>query len=151
MVEEIFILKSIYYQAIEHEIRWTYWLFIATALTAGYFSWEMILNLPKPETFLELGKYYFTDTAAYLRATALSLITGLMLLVGCFIGLVSAISNEAEYSNLYRVFIIIVGLLTGLASLYFLYYGVYLLFVLAIIALIAVVALNSGTSNGRRK
>jgi len=150
-LEGIFILRSFYYGAAEYEINWAYWAFIIASLVAGYFAWEMIVDLPKPETFIELGKYYFTNTGDYLKATGLSLLTGIALIFACVTGLVSAFSNYTDYSNLYRWCIIIVGALVGVVSFYFLYYGGYLLLVMAVIGLIGIVIFNSDSNSKRRK
>lgn len=111
----------------------------------------MIVALPKPETFIEIGKYYFTNTGDYLKATGLSLLTGLLLISSSFIALVSAISNECNYGNIYRSIIIITGSLAGITSVYFLYYGGYLLLVILVIGLIGMFLFNSDTSSKRRR
>lgn len=150
-MEGILILRSIYDGAVEFKVKWEYWFFVVGSLIVGYYAWEMIVALPKPETFIELGKYYFTDTGDYLKATGLSLLTGILLILSSFIALVSAIVNECNYGNIYRWFIIIAGSLVGITSVYFLYYGGYLLLVLVVIGLIGIFLFNSDTSSKRRR
>ncbi|MCM3270862.1 hypothetical protein [Paenibacillus elgii] len=132
----------------ELRITFAYWLTIATTLLLGYFTLGKIAALPKPETIIELIKFYFTHPTEYFGTTFLALVTGLFFFVLGLIGLVQGVDSEHDYSNILRITLIAIGLLLFGLSFYFLYYALLLVFVIVIIGLFAIYAFSN--SNGRR-
>ncbi|MCT4593160.1 MAG: hypothetical protein N4A57_02650 [Anaeromicrobium sp.] len=98
-------------------------IFITTIVSGAIFtsiSNYLIGKLPKPETFLELGKYLLSNTDDYMLTLICSLIAGLL----CFH---NGITLIIQAINLYEDYTVIVYGLTGIAGLLIFIAGFYYL------------------------
>lgn len=126
-----------------------YWLIIITSIILGYYTYKINLIIPKPETFIELFKYYFTQPEDYLLATILNIISWfLWLTLGLttfFKGFGRDYYYDLEYpQNLWlKWFILIISIVFILLSLYFLYYSGILILTLIVLGVITVFVIKN--------
>ncbi|MGG1515539.1 hypothetical protein ABE504_09005 [Paenibacillus oryzisoli] len=129
---------------------WICAIIYAAAAAISYYAYTLISELPKPETFSELVKFYFASPLHYLKITCISF--GAFLLCG-FAAIVSfRLSYVGDESALWvRVLLCVAGALFVIASLYFLVYFSWLLIVLCVLGFILVAMGNSDSRPRRRR
>lgn len=126
------------------------WITLAILFVAGvitdYFAYIWIQKLPKPESFLELLKYYFNLPKEYFGTLGLSFIAFLLTLMFA-LGLGAKAAINEDYYGAIRIIMVIFAVLIGLFSLFFVGKALWLLTVLLIAG--AVIAFLMNNSNNR--
>ncbi len=143
-------MSSILEMIDEHRNRWMYLsAFVATCLLS-YYAIELIGTLPKPETFVELVKFYFKSPVDYFKVTLISMFAFL------FCAFVAGGSIRSVYiddfSNVWnKILLVSTGIIVLGLGVYFLIYFSWLLIVLSVIAVFAYALLTDDSSNSRRR
>jgi hypothetical protein len=134
----------------EHRNRWLYLSAFVVTCLLSYYAIELIGTLPKPETFMELVKFYFKSPFDYFEVTLISMFAFL------FCAFVSAISIRSAYideqlSMWSKILLVAVGISVLGFGVYFLIYFSWLLIVLSVIALFAWASLSDEKAGRRRR
>lgn len=134
----------------EHRNRWLYLSAFVVTCLLSYYAIELIGTLPKPETFMELVKFYFKSPFDYFEVTLISMFAFL------FCAFVSAISIRFSYideqlSMWSKILLVAVGISVLGFGVYFLIYFSWLLIVLSVIALVVWAAMTNDTTGRRRR
>jgi len=101
----------------------------------SWYSFNFNRELPKPETFIELSKYYLDSPGPYLGGMFLNLISSIIVLTLGISFIYFSIRERDEYQTWYLIFTAILGLGLVLTTIYFLGYFFLLLLTLIIIAI----------------
>lgn len=117
-----------------------YLIVLVSAVAISYYAYERIETLPKPETFIELLKFYFKDPVNYAKITGMALVAGI---VNLFLG-IATVGNGIFYTNRetywYSTPFTLFGVATVAAGVYFISYFGWLLFVVAAVGFAVFIA-----------
>jgi hypothetical protein len=127
---------------------WTSFLIVlGFCLLMSYLSYKFNAGLPKPETFKELVKFYFTNTGPYLEGTLFNVITAsAWFLLGTAM-IHDVIQFKEEYPLWFSIIFSILGLVFVLVAFYFFSYFVMLILTLLVIGIIAYFVINALADN----
>lgn len=121
----------------------TFWIALVISIVLSYFCYEKVQQLPHPDTWIEMTKFYFNNTSGYLTTMLFSLLVSIIdLMVGTAI-LLNGIAFREEYALWVAILTIIVGIIFVVASLYFFSVCGWLLFVVLSIGAIGLVAMRA--------
>jgi hypothetical protein len=134
----------------EHRNKWLYLSAFVVTCLLSYYAIELIGTLPKPETFMELVKFYFKSPFDYFEVTLISMIAFL------FCAFVSAISIRSAYIDEHlsmwsKILLVAVGISVLGLGVYFLIYFSWLFIVLSVIALFVWTAMTNETTSRRHR
>ena len=113
---------------------------------AGYFAFKAIQGLPKPETFIELAKFYFKSPDDYGKAILLTLIASVFIIFAGF-AIIAYSIKLADFHNVIRIILFILGVAVIFGAFYFFGYFISLIFVILTIGAIAAFLLSNSSSN----
>jgi hypothetical protein len=103
----------------------------------SYFAYRFNLELPKPETIIEVGKFYLSDPGPYIKGLLFNLIAAFSWV---FLGsamIYDVIQSREDYPNWFNILFSFLGLIFIGVSLYFLGYFILLLVTILLIGIIA--------------
>ncbi|MCC0567100.1 hypothetical protein [Brevibacillus borstelensis] len=126
-----------------------YWIAVILGAAISYYCYIKIQQLPQPSTWIELVKFYFTNTSGYLVTMLYTLVNFVYVaLVG-----VATIFNAISFKEEYYLWVVIVTWIFGLGitigSLYFFAVAIELIVVLITIGVLAIAASYVLTDNRR--
>lgn len=133
----------------EHRNKWLYLSAFVVKCLVSFYAIELIGTLPKPETFMELVKFYFKSPFDYFEVTLISMLAFLFCALIAVVSIRSAYIDE--HLNMWsKIILSAVGISALGLGVYFLVYFSWLLIVLSVIAVFAYASL-SNEDNGRRR
>lgn len=118
---------------------------LIAASVVGYFAYDAILTLPKPETFAELVKYLFHQTSDYFKTLFLALMSGLLVLASG----ITMIILGGKYLQNYKVIsiaIALLGAIMAVGSFYFFGYFIWLLVIVLVLGVILIWFINESNT-----
>jgi hypothetical protein len=119
-----------------------FWITVALSIVLSYFCYERVQQLPHPDTWIELTKFYFNNTAGYLTTMLFTFFVSIIVLMVGISIILNGIAFREEYELWVVIMTIIVGIIFVVASFYFFSVCVWLLFVVLSIGVLALVALH---------
>lgn len=116
----------------------------------SYLAYKFNIGLPKPETIVEFGKFYFSDPVPYFKGTFFNAIAAfLWISLGAAL-IYRAINNREEFPDWLNILFILFGIGFIVCSVYFFRYFILLVVTLLLIGAIAAFAM-SGSSNTNKR
>jgi len=112
-------------------------IFLVVTCVISWFSYSFNSDLPKPETFIELIKFYMKDPGNYLTGVLLNVFSGFLWFVLGSALIFFGVSEREYYSTWVIVLLLCLSLIPFFLSFYFVGYFLLLLISLAILAGIA--------------
>lgn len=111
---------------------------LTTFVTFGiaYYSISFNSDLPKPETFIELAKFLWSNSGPYLFGMILNLLASLLSITLSSSLFYFLLGNYKEYRPIVLIIVGLIGLTIFIVSFYFLHYFFLLLVTLILIGLI---------------
>lgn len=122
-------------------------IFIIVTLGVAYYSISFNSELPKPETIVEFGKYYFGNPGPYLYGMFLNLLASLLSFTLSSSLIYFSFSNFNEFHPLVLIVAGLIGLAIFIVSFYFLRYFFLLLVTLILIALVGLFVIKALTDS----
>lgn len=119
------------------------------SLVISWYSFNFNKALPKPETFLEIGKYYFGNPGPYFGGLFLNLVSSLFIVTLGLSFIYFAIRERDIYQTWYLVFTGLFGLCLIFTSVYFWGYFFLLLTTLVLMAIGGYFILKALDENNR--
>lgn len=110
--------------------------FLGLSLFISYWAINFNQGLPKPETIIELGKFYLQSPGPYFKGTLFNIASGILWITIGSSFIFEIIKNNNEYPTWFKVIFITFSLLFIFISFYFFGYFLLLLITLAIIGLV---------------
>lgn len=115
----------------------SYVVLLLSTLIASFFGIQYVEKVPKPETFVELIKYFFNDRGSYSTSIILFLLIGIAYILLVVITSYNTYYSWNELSNVWKISITIYTLVLVVAAIYFITYFVLVLVPILLLGLVA--------------
>ncbi|MEK5207501.1 hypothetical protein [Psychrobacillus sp. FSL H8-0510] len=122
-----------------------YLILVVTTFIVSVLGYIYVQKLPKPETLIELGKYYFESPGDYILSIILFLIISLAYAFAAASGIYNTYLNWDDLSAIGKTFSIMLTVIFFVLAFYFAGYFLLTVFVfiaLGVIAIFIIKALN---------